>query len=101
MNVPLPVIAPRARRAAATGDLARVGERLRVRHRDPRADRGCEARDERSMRPVRVEDDSEDRGQRRERAVDQPDHGRLHALKQEAAVTHSLSVSINKQTPRA
>ena len=39
--------------------------------------------DERVVRLVGGERDREDRRQRRERAVDQPDHRRLHALQQE------------------
>ena len=83
MNVPTPVIAPR------TTGLPRpvsspVSERpSREGHRDRRADRGREPGDERRVRLVREDRDAEDRRQRRQRAVDQPDHRRLHALEEE------------------
>ena len=69
--------------AAAPGELARVRQPLRERHRDPGADRGGEAADERVERVVADERDGEDGGERRQRAVDEPDHRRLDALEQE------------------
>ena len=87
MNVPTPVIDAAHERVAAAGQLAGVGEPLGERHADRR-------RRSRSRAPamkascgvVRVERDREDRGERRERAVDQADHRRLHALQEEAVL---------------
>src|SRR5437667_353059 len=78
--------APARDRAADEGippasDLARIGQSLGERHADPRSDRRREPRVERVVRPVSGECDGEDRRQRRQRAVDETDHRRLHALK--------------------
>ena len=78
-------------RAAAAGQLSRVGERLREAHGDRGAERRREARDERVAGVVRGEHHCEDRRERRERAVDEADHGRLDALKEKGVlVAHKV-----------
>ena len=82
------------RGAAATGQLAGVGEPLRERHRDRGADRRREAGRERVERLVAHDRDREDRRERRQRAVDQPDHRRLDALEEEVVlVGHRIECS--------
>ena len=102
-NVPPPVISPRVSGAAAPRELAGVREALAVGHRDRRADRGRETGDERGVRLVRVERDAEDGRERRQRAVDQPDHGRLDALQQEVVLVghHGQSINDRCQVTRA
>ena len=51
---------------------------------------GGEAGDERGVRLVRVERDSEDGRKRRQRPVDQADHGRLDALEEEGVLGHRV-----------
>src|SRR5438552_1768146 len=78
-------------RARASGQLARVGEALREGHADAGAERGREPGDEGVAGVVRRERDREDRCERRERAVDEADHRRLHLLEEERMVVgHEL-----------
>ena len=88
MNVPMPGDRAARDRAAASGQLARVRQALGVGHRDAGGERAREAGDEGVVRLVRRERDGEDRRQRRERAVDQPDHRRLDALEEERLLGH-------------
>ena len=93
MNVPTPVIAPRT-----SGCPRPVSSPVSERPSEyaieiAGADRGREPGDERGVRLVRRERDGEDRRERRERAVDQPDHRRLDALEEERLlVGHSSRV---------
>ena len=78
-------------RVAAPGQLARVREPLRERHRDAGTERCGEPCDEGVMRSVRDDRDGKDRRECRQRAVDQSDHRRLHTLQKECVtVGHRL-----------
>ena len=71
---------------AAAGDAAVVGERLGEAHRDPGADRGRHADQERVPAAAGGEGGGEQGRQRRDRAVHQPGEARLHVLQHEGAV---------------
>ena len=73
-------------RAAAAGELAGVGQRLREAHAHRGADGGGEAREEGDVRVLGGERHGEDRRERGERAVDQPDQRGLDAREQEGVL---------------
>ena len=85
-NVPAPVIAPRRYGRPSPGQVAGVGEPFGEGHADAGADRGRQPGDERVARLVRGERDGEDRGECRQRAVDQAGHRRLCPLEQERSL---------------
>ena len=96
MSVPTPVMRAADEWIAAARQLAGVGEPLREGHRDPGADRGGQAGDERVDAACGVsERDREDRGERRERAVDQADHRRLDTLEEELVLGTSSVYSVS------
>ncbi len=73
-------------RAATARELTGVGEALGEAHADRRADGRREAGDERIAGVVRGEHDREDRRERRQRAVDEPDHRGLHTLEKKGVL---------------
>jgi hypothetical protein len=68
---------------AASGQVAGVGEPFGEGHADAGADRGRQPGEERVVRLVRGERDREDRGECRQRTVDQARHRRLRPLEEE------------------
>ena len=70
-------------RAPAAGELARIREPFGERHRDSGTERGGDAGDECVVRFMGDDGDGEDRRERRERAVDETYHRRLHSLQKE------------------
>ena len=82
-KVPAPVIAPRWNGPPRPVRSPGVREPFGEGHADPGADRGGQPGEERVARLVRGERDGEDRGERRQRAVDQAGHRRLRPLEQE------------------
>ena len=90
MNVPTPVIVPRTTglpRPVSSPVSESPSENAML---TPAPIAVATPGDEGGLRVVGVERDREDRGERRERAVDQADHRRLDALQEELVIGHEL-----------